>query len=421
MNKFLLINSCLNCLLGTSFQRGDGSKQTSLMIMSAFPFRTILTSFAWSFCSNTANTSSSTSTSCDSFLSKSFRVNVYFRLLIFVTNIFWMFELFLCEGTVAKWIELILCHGTDWVCFEMFLWVTFILRVVLYEHCAHTTFFWVLRLYFVTYYIQYFEHSSNFGRIGTPYASLFRSYMEKKSTPIEAMLDEVKKRQIEENRKQLRPIVHAIFLCGRQDIALRGHWDDAKYYLSDDVNPGNFIEILKYGVICAGQSLEEYFKSTPKNVTYKSKTTQNEIIDICGQLITNKITDEIREAKFFSVLADEAANCANVEQLNVVVRFVDRKNQIREEFLGFVPCKNGVSGEAIANTIQDFLRDRRLPIGDCRGQGYDRAGNMAGRLSGAAARIQAVQDKAIYVHCNSHILNLCVASCCKELLNLIIW
>ena len=35
------------------------------------------------------------------------------------------------------------------------------------------------------------------------WAFLFRSYMEKKSTPIEAMLDEVKKQQIEENRKQL--------------------------------------------------------------------------------------------------------------------------------------------------------------------------------------------------------------------------
>ena len=259
------------------------------------------------------------------------------------------------------------------------------------------------------------DHSekSELHKTATTRTSLFRSYMEKKSTPIEAMLDKVRKQQIEENRKQLRPIVHAIFLCGRQDIALRGHRDDAKYYLSDDVNPGNFIEILKYGVICADQSLEEYFKSTPKNVTYKSKTTQN---DICGQLITNKITDEIREAKFFSVLADEAADCANVEQLSLVVRFVDSKHQIREEFLGFVPCKNGLSGEAIANTIQDFLRDRGLSIDDCRGQGYDGAGNMAGRLSGAAARIQAVQDKAIYVHCNSHILNLCVASCCKELL-----
>ena len=69
------------------------------------------------------------------------------------------------------------------------------------------------------------DHSekSELHKTATTCASLFRSYMEKKSTPIEAMLDEVKKQQIEENRKQLRPIVRAIFLCGRQDIALRGH------------------------------------------------------------------------------------------------------------------------------------------------------------------------------------------------------
>lgn len=41
------------------------------------------------------------------------------------------------------------------------------------------------------------------------------------------------------------------------------------------------------------------------------------------------------------------------------------------------------------------------------------AGNMAGRVSGAAARIQANHKNAIYVHCGSHILNLCVASSCK--------
>jgi hypothetical protein len=63
------------------------------------------------------------------------------------------------------------------------------------------------------------------------------------------------------------------------------------------------------GAMCAGKILEELFKSTSKNMTYKSKTTQNEIIDICGDLITKKITDEIREAKFYSILADEASDC----------------------------------------------------------------------------------------------------------------
>ena len=47
---------------------------------------------------------------------------------------------------------------------------------------------------------------------------------------------------------------------------------------------------------------------------------------------------------------------------------------------------------------------------DCRGQGYDGAGNMAGKFSGVAARILQSYEKAVYVHCGSHILNLCVAS-----------
>ena len=101
--------------------------------------------------------------------------------------------------------------------------------------------------------------------------------------------------------------------------------------------------------------------------------------------------------------------------MSLVVRFVNKTFSIREEFLGFVPCKLGLSGEAVAQTILNTLHELDLPIDDCRGQGgYDGAGNMAGKLSGAAARITAHQEKAIYVHCNSHILNLCVATCCKE-------
>ena len=101
-------------------------------------------------------------------------------------------------------------------------------------------------------------------------------------------------------------------------------------------------------------------------MSYKSKTTQNEIIGICSDLITKKITDEIREARFYSILADEAADCGNVEQLSVVFRFADKQCQIREEFLGFVPCKKGLTGDAVATTIKEFLHDLNLPIDDCR-------------------------------------------------------
>ena len=89
---------------------------------------------------------------------------------------------------------------------------------------------------------------------------------------------------------------------------------------------------------------------------------------------------------------------------------MDKQSKIIEEFLGFVPCKEGLSGEAVATTIKEFLPELNLPIGDCRGQGYDGAGNMGGRLS-VAAKIQEAKKKAVYVHCNFH---LCVTACCKE-------
>ena len=50
---------------------------------------------------------------------------------------------------------------------------------------------------------------------------------------------------------------------------------------------------------------------------------------------------------------------------------------------------------------------------DCRGQCYDGAGNMSGRLNGASSLIRAEHDKAIYVHCMNHMLNLSVADTCQ--------
>ena len=49
----------------------------------------------------------------------------------------------------------------------------------------------------------------------------------------------------------------------------------------------------------------------------------------------------------------------------------------------------------------------------CRGQGYDGAGAMAGGIRGVAKRINDVYPEAIYCHCCSHRLNLCVGRVVK--------
>ena len=247
----------------------------------------------------------------------------------------------------------------------------------------------------------------------TVMATEFRRFMENKTIPVDMQLNKLVCKQIAVNREKLKPIVEAIVMCGRQNIPLRGHRDSSAQVQDDSNNPGNLHAILRLLAICGNnEPFNEHFEGAARNATYQSKTTQNELLKICGTYISQTLVAEIVEAKFFAVLADEAADISNTEQMAIVVRFVDQDCTIREEFLGFVPCE-GLSGEAIAKQITDSVCSLGLDMQLCRGQGYDGAGNMAGKVSGAAARILRLYPKALYVHCGSHILNLCVASACS--------
>ena len=118
------------------------------------------------------------------------------------------------------------------------------------------------------------------------------------------------------------------------------------------------------------------------------------------------------ESKFFAVLADEASHVSNIEQMPIVLRFFDSNSEIREAFMGFVECDEGVTGEAVSTKILESVEKLFLDMRLCRGQGYDGARNMAGKCQGAAVRITRQYPKAPYVHCGAHALNLCVASAC---------
>ena len=76
-------------------------------------------------------------------------------------------------------------------------------------------------------------------------------------------------------------------------------------------------------------------------------------------------------------------------------------------------CDSSTSGQAIADTIKFTLEKLTLDLNDLRGQGYDGTGNMSGKYRGAAAIIQHDYPKALYVHCVSYVLNLCVVAACS--------
>mgnify|MGYP006091271917 CR=1 FL=1 len=63
------------------------------------------------------------------------------------------------------------------------------------------------------------------------------------------------------------------------------------------------------------------------NASYISPRIQNEIIGLCGNTVRESIVNDIRQARFFSIMIDEVADLSRIEQLSLVLRFVDKKNR----------------------------------------------------------------------------------------------
>ena len=108
------------------------------------------------------------------------------------------------------------------------------------------------------------------------------------------------------------------------------------------------------------------------------------------------------------MIADEVTDSSNKEQLAIVLRYVDPDTHaIREDLVTFLECNDGMSGQALADKILDFLK-QHVDHTKLRGQAYDGAGNMSGKRNGVAARISSQFPLALYIQCASHCLNLAV-------------
>ena len=167
--------------------------------------------------------------------------------------------------------------------------------------------------------------------------------MENEIKPISQIQDELLENTVSKNREMLSSIIKTILLCGRHNIPLRGHRDDSNNYASKHC--GNFQALLDFRVDSSDEVLKQHFQSAPRNATYRSKRIQNELISFFAEALNTQ--EEIRDAKFYSILADEVKDCSNREQMPVIIRFVDKCGEIQERFIKFIHCDTGLTGYTI--------------------------------------------------------------------------
>ena len=192
------------------------------------------------------------------------------------------------------------------------------------------------------------------------------------------------------------------------------HRDDCIVWESkgeqNTVNEGNFLELVRFHAE-TDEKLRKHLANSPQNARYTSKTIQNELINIIGSRIRTGILEEIKQAKFFSVIAGEVTDTSTLEQLSICLRYVLDSN-IREVFVDFVAVER-ITGKVLAGAIINCLTAWGLSLRDLRGQCYDGSANMSGARSGCLALLQQSAPKAVYFHCAAHQLNLAVVAACK--------
>ena len=230
----------------------------------------------------------------------------------------------------------------------------------------------------------------------------------KKGTTIAERLGSARSVTITQNRHYIGTIADIILLCSRQEIALRGHRES-----SDSMNRGNFLEILHF-IAKRDPGVKERLENGPKNAKYTSPEIQNSILHIMAGILQQKISLAAKQAGVYSILADETKDCSKVEQLAIVLRYVEVSTAcVHEHFLTYVKAES-LNAEGLSSYILDTLQKFGLDPKNIVSQGYDGASVMSGHCSGVQQHIKAVAPMAVYVHCYAHCLNLVLVDSTKS-------
>lgn len=181
---------------------------------------------------------------------------------------------------------------------------------------------------------------------------------------------------------------------------------------------GNYIGALEYLAEFdpfLKEHLKKYANLGKGCVSYMSSTICDEFINLIANNLRNKIINEIKEAKYYSIIIDSTPDQSHIDQLTVVVRYV-LPSGVKERFLCFLPITSH-TGKHLEEVIFAYFSELGIDIKDCRGQSYDNASNMSGKYNGLQSRIKQHSPSADFIPCASHSLNLIgntAAECCIE-------
>lgn len=214
----------------------------------------------------------------------------------------------------------------------------------------------------------------------------------------------------------LKRVVAVIKYLSSRGLPFRG--DNEVFGVKNNGNYLGLLELISEFDPFLKTHIELHGNKGRGHPSYLSTTILNELITLIKRRVINYIENEIRESKYFSLILDSTPDLSKVDQMAIVLRYCTSHN-VQERLLELKPIDSH-KGESIFKLLEDFLKNSKLDILNCRGQSYDNAPNMSGTYEGLQAYVKKKCDLAIYVPCTAHSLNLVgvhSVNCCLEAVN----
>ncbi|XP_048444098.1 zinc finger MYM-type protein 1-like [Pyrus x bretschneideri] len=176
----------------------------------------------------------------------------------------------------------------------------------------------------------------------------------------------------------------------RQGLAFRGHNESLK-----SSNKGNYMKLMQFLADHNEKVRKVVFENAPKNLKYISSNIQKDLVHACAIETINAITKDMKE------------------QMAVVLRYVNKRGEAIEKFLG-VQHVSSTTSSSFEDAIKRLFATTNLSMSMLRGQSYNGASNMRGELNGLKTKILNKYPQAFYIHCFAHQLQLALVFVAKE-------
>jgi hypothetical protein len=186
-------------------------------------------------------------------------------------------------------------------------------------------------------------------------------------------------------------------------------------FLDSPQNSGNLTDLVKLLSIYE-PVLREHFRRIHENKIrdhYISHEIQNELIERMASNVKETILNTVKRIKYFAILLDCTRDAGRVEQMAIILRYVNtEKGCIEEHFVGFMAVQE-TAAATFPDTILRQLQSLGLDIINyCRGQGYDN--DTDGVNSGVKTKILAINPRAFFTACGCHNWNLLLGDAAKS-------